>query len=117
VRQWSPVPHVRTDEKKWVTVFTSSLAIAFQYMALAATSLGLGSQWVSSVNIPSVSDQIKKMLGIPKEMEIYDMMALGYPGMEPIEKKVRSRDEIIHYDDCGETDFRTNEEIKAFFGQ
>jgi nitroreductase len=117
VRQLSPVPHVRTDDNKWTTVFISSLAIAFQYMALAATSLGLGSQWVSSVNLPKVSKQIKKLLGIPEEFLIYDMLVVGYPDMEPTGKKIRPREEIIHYNDCGKTDFRTEEEVRAYFGK
>ena len=117
VRAWSPVPPVRTSDEKWNAVFISSLAIAFQHMALAATSLGLGSQWVSAVGIPSVTEKIRDILGIPPEMRIYDMLTLGHPGMAPPPKAMRPRQEMIHYDACGVKDFRTDDEVRAFFGK
>jgi hypothetical protein len=57
---------------------------------------------------------IKNLLGIRKEMEIYDMLALGYPAYEPRPKLLRDKERIIHYDDCGLDDFRTDEEVKDF---
>jgi nitroreductase len=117
VRALSPVPPVRTSDEKWTSVFISSLAIAVQHAALAATSLGLGSQWVSAVGIPSVAGKIREILGIPPEIKIYDMMALGYPSTEPPPKTMRPRKEMIHYDACGGDDFRTDDEVRAFFGK
>ncbi len=53
------------------SIFTSSLASAFLYMHLAAASLGLGSQWVSTTaDSPLVQSQLKQLLGIPKELII-----------------------------------------------
>jgi nitroreductase len=115
VRDWAPPP-VRSNDERWKSVFNSSLALAFQYMHMAATSLGLGSQWVSSVSHPKAHSRIKELLGIPLFMEIYDMMAVGYPAIEPREKKMRDRKEMVHYDDCGPDDFRTGDDVKAYFG-
>jgi nitroreductase len=117
VRACSPVPPVRTSDEKWTSVFIASLAIAFQHAALAATSLGLGTQWVSAVGIPSVSGKIREILGIPEEMKTFDMMALGYSSTEPPPKAMRPRKEMTHYDACGRNDFRSDEEVKAFFGK
>jgi nitroreductase len=117
VRACSPVPPVKTSDEKWTSVFISSLAIAFQYAALAAACLGLGSQWVSAVGIPSVRERIMEILGIPPEMKIYDMMALGYPDKAPHPKAMRPRKEMIHYNACGGNDFRTDDEVRAFFGK
>ncbi len=117
VRQLSPIPPIRTDEAKWTSVFIGSLAIAYQYAALAAVSLGLASHWVSSITIPSVESEVKKLLGIPEEMKFFDMLAVGYPDITLTEKKVRALEEIIHYDDCGEADFRTDELVRAYFGK
>ena len=63
--------------------FTSSLANCFLYMNLAATALGLGSQWVSAIAFNYVQTLVKQLLQVPKEMEFYDMMAVGYPDIEP----------------------------------
>jgi nitroreductase len=105
---------IRFDPSIRRSILTSSLANACLYMHLAATTLGLASQWVSSVGTPGAHCLIKDLLGIPNELEIYDMMALGYPAVEPRPKLMRDRDEMVHFDYCGEEDFRTDEEVKDF---
>lgn len=117
VRALSPVPPVRTSDEKWTSVFISSLAIAVQHAALAAASLGLGTQWVSAAAIPAVAEKIGEMLGIPSGMKLYDMLALGYPVAAPPRKAMRPRKEMIHYNTCGRDEFRTDAEVKAFFGK
>ena len=104
----------RCDPCRTESVLTSGLASAFLYMHLAATSLGLGSRWVSSVSTPYGNCLIKHLLGIPEPVDIYDMMVLGYPAVTPRPKFIREPDAVIHYDDCGETDFRTDEEVREF---
>jgi nitroreductase len=103
------------DDQRWLSVYLPSLAIAYQHMALAATSLDLGSQWVSTINQPGVPEQVRSLLGIPKEMVFFDMFVVGYPDMEPTEKKMRPLEEMLHFDDCGINDFRTEEQVKAYF--
>ena len=41
---------------------------------------------------------VKQLLGVPREIEFYDMMALGYPDMEPKPRIVRVREDMVHYD-------------------
>ena len=53
--------------------------------------------------------------GTIKEMVFFDMFVVGYPDMEPAEKKMRPLEEMLHYDDCGIEDFRTEEQVKGFF--
>ena len=94
--------------------FTSSLASAFLYMTLAATTLGLGPQWVSAIASPYVQSLTKELLGVPKELEFYDMLALGYPDMEPRPRLVRAKEEMVHYDYYDGTKFRTEQQIRDF---
>ncbi len=93
----------------------SSLASAFLYMHLVATTLGLASQWVSATAGPSLQPLIKELLGIPEELEIYDMMAMGYPASEPRPRLVRAREEMVHYDCYDKSLFRTEEKVREFF--
>jgi hypothetical protein len=86
----------------------------FIYMHLAATSLGLGSQWVSAVTQPAAACLIKQTLGIPAPLQIYDMMALGYSNMIPPPRPVRSREEMVHRDACGVDDFKTDGQVREF---
>ncbi len=105
------MPFAMPSDQMWQFIFTSSLANAFMYMHLAATTLGLASRWLSRVHMPPVQSRLKKLLGIPEEMEVYDMMVVGYPDAEPRPKLVRDREEMVHYDYCGEEDFRSIEKI------
>ncbi len=98
-------------------ILISSLAIPFQYMHLAATSLGLTAKWVSATAMPNVEPKLKEFLGIPEEFVVYDMMALGYSDFQPHPKKMRELSEVLHFGKCSKEDFRTEEEIKGFFSR
>ncbi len=92
----------------------SSLASAFLYMQLAATTLGLGSRWISATRNYYIQCLTKDLLGIPNELEIYDTMAVGYPDSEPQPRLVRTKEEMVHYDLYDKAKFRTDGEINEF---
>jgi nitroreductase len=94
--------------------FNSSLASAFLCMALAATSLGLGSHWVSATSDPFVMPLIKKALHIPEGLVIYDMMVLGHPAAQPKTRLVRDRQAMTHRERFDQAKYRTDEQIKEF---
>jgi nitroreductase len=83
-------------------------------MVLAATALGLGSQWVSATGHPFVKCLLREILGIPQKLEIYDMMALGYPAYQPKKRSVRERVEMVHYGRYDKAKYRSDEEIRNF---
>ena len=105
---------LRYDANRCRLIFTSGLANAFLYMHLAATTLNLASQWVSTITTPFANCMVKNLLGIPAEMEPYDMLALGYPAFKPSGKFMRDPKKMIHYNDCGPEDFRLEGEVKDF---
>ncbi len=96
------------------SIFISSLASAYLCMALAATALGLGSQWVTATSNPFEQSLIKQLLGIPPELEIYDTMAVGYPATEPKPRLVRAREEMVNYEYYDKAKFRTEQQVKGF---
>jgi nitroreductase len=96
------------------SMFLSSLADAFLYMHMAATTLGLASQWVSSTGNPFAQALIKDLLGIPRELVLYDMLAVGYPAVEPTPRFIRTREEVTHYDYYDQTKFRTDAQVRRF---
>ena len=93
--------------------FRGGLASAFLYMHLAASSLGLASQWVSQIGTPFANCMIKDLLGIPAEFEPYDMMAVGYAAAQPAPRMVRTQAEITHYD-RGPEFYRTADQVREF---
>ncbi len=94
--------------------FTTGLASCFLYMTLAATTLGLGGQWVSGIALTHVQVFVKELLKVPKQIEFYDMLAVGYPDMQPRPRLVRERQEMVHYDGYDMSKFRTDEQIRDF---
>jgi nitroreductase len=95
-------------------IFISGLASTFLYMHLAATSLGLASQWVSYVQNPLMACLIKQFLDIPERLEVYDMMAVGYPAYQPGPRIIRDKTEMVHYDGFDTSKFRSDEEMDNF---
>jgi len=94
--------------------FISSLASTFLYMTLAATTLGLGSQWVSATGHPFVKCLLMELLGIPQKLEIYDMLAIGYPAYQPKKRFVREKVEMVHEGRYDMAKHRSEEEIREF---
>lgn len=106
---------MRYDAERLRTIYTSSLANAYLYMALAADTLGLANEWVSSIATACPHCMTKGLLGIPPRLEIYDMMALGYPAYRLTSKKLlRDKEKMVHHDYCGAEDFRTDEEVNDY---
>lgn len=95
------------------SIYHSGLASAFLYLHLAATSLGLASQWYSAASRPEAEREIRKIIGFPEFLTIYDMMVLGYSAAPPGPKELRSLEDLIHYDDCGSQSFRSDEQVVA----
>jgi nitroreductase len=98
-----------TSADRGESTYTSSLASSFLYMHMAATTLGLGSQWVSGTRNPFVQCLIKQLLAVPDKLEIYDMMAVGHPASESNPRIVRDREDLVHFDYYDEAKFRTDE--------
>lgn len=93
-------------------IYQSSLASAFLYMTLAATSLGLASKWLTALATPLVQPLVKDLLGIPKEMEIYDMMMVGYPASKPRPRPVRTAEDIVHYERYDKGKFLSEDDLR-----
>jgi 5,6-dimethylbenzimidazole synthase len=111
-RASSGLPGRAPENKEQVAnLYCSSLANAFLYMHLAAAALGLASQWYTATSRPEAERAIKEIIGIPDVLTIYDMMVVGYAANTPGPKIVRDTDEMVHHDNCGEQDFRTDEEV------
>jgi len=109
-------PRLSTDYEKNQPIYISSLASAFLSMHLAATALGLASQWMTHAGF-QVQVSIKELLGVPEGFEIYDMMAVGYPAVKARPKPVRAWEKMVHYDYSSKEDFRTDEEVNDFAGK
>jgi len=93
------------------SIFASSMSAAFIHMLLAATTLGLGSQYITLTSSPIKEKRIKAKLGIPDHMKIYDTLALGYPKYEPRNKYTRELQDIVHFENYDMSKSQTDEYI------
>jgi nitroreductase len=112
VRVGLPDP-IQSSKERVDNTIRTSLSCAFFAMQLAATALGLASQWYSATSADTAQRAIKELIGIPKDLRIFDMMVLGYAAEEPLPKETRDPAKMTHYNVCSEKDFRTDDEVVA----
>ncbi len=77
-----------------VPAYAVDVAIAMTNITLAATANGLGTCWIGSFD----QAEVKRILKIPEEYKVVQLMPLGYPDEKP---EVRSRKplaEVVSYD-------------------
>ena len=61
------------------------VAIAMEHIALAAVEEGLGTCWIGAFD----ADVVKRLLEVPDDVPVVELMTLGYPADEP-----RSKDRL-----------------------
>ncbi len=105
---------VRTREEKSDSHFYSGLANATLLIHLAATSLGLGSQYVSDASSPYMATMLKVLLRVPEPLKVYHLIPIGYPAGPVAPRPRRELDEIIHYGKYNREKFRTDKDIEKF---
>lgn len=73
------------------------MTIALDHLTLRALEFGLGTCWIGDFE----PDEIKKMLGIPKEREIPICMTLGYPVKVPSARSRKPFGRLFRRDSWG----------------
>ena len=70
------------------------VSIALDHLTLAARAEGLGTCWVGKFD----QEPVKEALEIPDDVEVVELMPLGYPEEWPDAPPRRPLGEIVHYD-------------------
>ena len=72
------------------------VAIALDHLSLAAVAEGLGTCWIGSFD-PA---QVRRILGIPPEVQVVELMLLGYPRETgaPPKKSRLPLERIVHHE-------------------
>ncbi|HUT80269.1 MAG TPA: nitroreductase family protein [Candidatus Bathyarchaeia archaeon] len=74
----------------------SDTALTILHFMIEAHSLGLGTCWAGVIGT-SFEPELKKLLNVPKHLNILALVALGYPD-QTRESSRKALDELIHYD-------------------
>ena len=70
------------------------VSIALEHIALQAAELGLASCWIGSF----YPDKVRELLGIPAEIEIIDLLPVGYPTDKQHSPKRLAAEEIACFE-------------------
>lgn len=77
-----------------VAVGPIDVAIALEHIALQAAQSGLATCWIGSF----YPDKVRPIVGIPQNIDIVELMAVGYPADKPKEPKREPMEKIVCYD-------------------
>lgn len=69
------------------------VAIALTHIHLQAVEEGLGTCWIGSF----YQDKVKKVLNLPEEAEVIQLMTLGYPAEDPEPRPRLPLEEIVRF--------------------
>jgi nitroreductase len=70
-----------------------AMGACIQNMLLAAHALGLGAVWLGE--ILNKADRVKKLLGVPDEMELMAVVALGHPASRDQVSRRKGLSEVV----------------------
>ena len=70
------------------------VSIALEHMCLQATELGLATCWIGSF----YPDKVKPILGIPAEVSVVELLALGHPADSAREHKREPIEAIVSFE-------------------
>jgi len=70
------------------------VAIAIEHMCLQATELGLATCWIGSF----YPDKVKPIVGIPDDVTIIELLAIGYPADSPKEHRRDPIEKIVSFE-------------------
>ncbi|MCL2141164.1 MAG: nitroreductase family protein [Dehalococcoidia bacterium] len=79
---------------------------------LAASALGLGTQWVSANRV--WGEAIKQVLEIPDVLDVHTLVAVGYPSSTTTNGHRRPLEQMVHHNRYEAQKYRTAEDIQQF---
>jgi len=105
---------IRTKLEKGESHFITGLANATLLIHLAATSMGLATQYVSDANSPYMETMLKALLKIPEPLRIYHLVPIGYAKSQVAAPPRRQLNEILHFEVYDMAKFRSDEQMAGF---
>ncbi len=80
----APILIVPTTDVTKTNSPLQDLSVASQNIFLQAEALGLGSVWKNLKTDSDVEEKIKKLLNIPQEFKVINIIPIGYPQEKPM---------------------------------
>lgn len=90
------VPVYRKHDLPTPQMAPIDMAIAQQNIWLETDALGLGGVWIGIAPIQERMELVHKMMGLPEDVEVFSMFALGYPAESRVQQD-RFDEARIHF--------------------
>lgn len=96
-------------------IHIQAIAAAISNLLLAASSLGLGTVWLSGAGESITEQQLKQVLNIPQELQTMCCIPLGYPSSErPTTRCPRPLETMVHFDRFDASKWGSDQEVERF---
>jgi len=96
-------------------IYIQTITSAVCNIILAATSLGLGTVWLTGAGESITEKQLKEALKIPEILDLICCIPLGYPPLEkPSKRSPRSLETVVHFDEFDVSKWRTDKDVERF---
>ena len=96
-------------------IYIETITAAICNIILAATSLGLGTVWLTGTSESDTEAKLRLVLSIPEALNIICCIPLGYPADDrPSRRKPRTLENIVHMDGFDKSKWRTDEDASRF---
>ena len=108
---------VRTRLEKSARHFYSGLANATLSLMMAASCLGLATQYVSDAGSPYMGTLLKVRYRIPDPLEVYELIPVGWPSTTPRPTPRRPLAAMVHSGRFEPAKLLDDEQLKAYLWQ
>lgn len=96
-------------------IYLQSMTAAICNLILTATSLGLGTAWLTGAGESITEQQLKAALKIPEVLDLICCIPLGYPPDEPPSPRTpRPLETMVHFDEFDVSKWRTDQYVERF---
>lgn len=96
-------------------IYMESVTSAICNIILAATSLGLGTVWITGSAESITERQLKVVLKVPEKLDIICCIPLGYPSSEKLSPRTpRPLESVVHFDEFDTGKWRSDKDVERF---
>lgn len=96
-------------------IYLETITAAICNILLAATSLGLGTVWITGTGESITEQQLRSVLKVPQVLDIICCIPLGYPPTErPSLRTARPLETMVHFDEFDASKWRSDQDVQRF---
>jgi nitroreductase len=92
-------------------ILLQSVAASTMTAHLAAAALGYAVWWITAIGQEDIQNEVKPLLGVPKELSVIDVMCFGPPRKPAYKRWKKTLQQIMSWDRYDPANFMTDAQI------